>query len=227
MWLNDLLANDIQIVWATTWIDAPVALAELAEQWGLPTNLPRILSIDRDEQRANESGKRPGVERWLTDNNVDATVTPVVWLDDALGVNDVAWAKARGIEPVVIPDELGIADSTWQRYVDDALRATSLRRTDRATLSNEPEPDTSESIDPDKPVGNYFFSLKCFNCSLHYVVMSWYPQRHVDRNATRHFCPECGAQRSIVLDVISGPVGFLPFPYHGPLAPIVHENAGR
>ncbi len=30
---------------------------------------------------------------------------------------------------------------------------------------------------------------KCLNCSLHFVLCSWYPQRH---GASSLYCPECG-----------------------------------
>jgi hypothetical protein len=30
---------------------------------------------------------------------------------------------------------------------------------------------------------------KCLNCSLHFVLCSWYPERH---SAKSLYCPECG-----------------------------------
>ena len=121
-WLNGLLSDGIQIVWATTWVTVEPALRELAENWNLPTDLPRIDGIDQSERYVN-SGKRPGVERWLLEHEVDPAATPVVWLDDDLGAGDKRYAQARGITPVAIDPEVGLSAPRWRAVVEDALGA--------------------------------------------------------------------------------------------------------
>ena len=44
-WLLNLIDNNVQIVWATTWVEHPANLFELADMWGLPTDLPTIFGL--------------------------------------------------------------------------------------------------------------------------------------------------------------------------------------
>lgn len=86
--LQDL---DVQIVWATTWVDHPELLAEYAEAIGLPTDLPRIETVSPSSPKS--CGKLNGVRQWLAGN--DAEDVPMVWIDDALADHDLSWAEDR------------------------------------------------------------------------------------------------------------------------------------
>ena len=86
--LEDL---DVQIVWATTWVDYPVLLAEYAAAIGLPADLPRIAKVSPSSLAG--SGKLDGLRDWLTAS--DAEDVPLIWIDDALAGHDLAWAEDR------------------------------------------------------------------------------------------------------------------------------------
>ena len=120
-WLRGLIDHGVQIVWATTWVENPDNLAELAVLWGLPTDLPGIDGLEWAVGDRYSCGKRPGVIRWLNANGVDTEVTPVVWVDDMLGPLDLRWAEARGVVAVPVPSEWGLADPTQPRLIEDAL----------------------------------------------------------------------------------------------------------
>src|SRR5262245_19554427 len=77
-WMNGLLDRGAQIVWATTWIRHPDALATLAEALDLPPDLPRIDGLEWPGGNHWESGKGPGVRRWLEEHGIDPHTTPVV-----------------------------------------------------------------------------------------------------------------------------------------------------
>jgi hypothetical protein len=82
----------VQIVWATTWVDYPSRLNWYAAQAGLPTNLPRISqSVDFNFDHRS-CGKLPGVSDFLRKFPTATTA----WVDDSLGIEDLAWATARG-----------------------------------------------------------------------------------------------------------------------------------
>jgi hypothetical protein len=122
-WLNDLLAQGIQIVWATTWITDDEMLDELATHWQLPLDLPRISHIawsPTDESR-QDCGKRPGVSEYLETHSIDPTVTPVAWVDDMIGPGDQRYANATGIHAVPIEPSVGLSSGKWREQVEQIL----------------------------------------------------------------------------------------------------------
>ena len=125
-WLGELLADGVQIVWATTWINAPADLDEVAFAFGLPANLPRI---DRLEYPTAESwldcGKRPGIERWLDGHGVDPRFNPVAWADDCLGPGDLRWARRRGVHAIDVPASTGLDDPAQRLRIECALAIPS------------------------------------------------------------------------------------------------------
>jgi len=123
-WLHNLIDNNVQIVWATTWVEHPANLFDLALLWELPTDLPCIDGLAWDDlaERRFDCGKRTGVDRWLTENNVDTTVTPVAWVDDMIGPGDLAFAQARGITPIVVERDRGLSEPLFT----DAIEAVVL-----------------------------------------------------------------------------------------------------
>jgi hypothetical protein len=131
-WLNDLLDQDVQIVWATTWVESPEMLAELAEAWHLPTDLPRIHGVEWPSlgDRRNESGKQRGVAAWLAEHDVDTSVTPVVWVDDDLGPKDQRWAAGAGVTCVKVNPWLGLYR---RQSIDEIEQALSPLHSDRLT----------------------------------------------------------------------------------------------
>jgi hypothetical protein len=111
-WLNSLIDQGVQIVWATTWVESPANLDELSILWDLPADLPRIngLSWPTVEERFYDCGKAPGVNDWLNDNNVDSAVTPIAWVDDMLGPGDQRFARTWDINPVFVEPYYGLAN---------------------------------------------------------------------------------------------------------------------
>jgi hypothetical protein len=122
-WLNDLIDRGVQIVWATTWVENPRALAALAGAFDLPLDLPRIDRLEWLDDDAWDNGKRPGVQRWLAEHGVDPNATPVVWVDDDLGPNDLRWAADAGIRALKIPSTYGLADPGQRSRIESALDA--------------------------------------------------------------------------------------------------------
>jgi hypothetical protein len=95
VWVNwaqaaELVALGVEIVWATTWVNDPVDLEWLAGECGLPAGLERI-SFDPDVDTDN-CGKRPGIMAHLGESR-----RPVVWIDDDLGPQDLAWVEWRNL----------------------------------------------------------------------------------------------------------------------------------
>jgi len=118
-WLQYLIDNGIQIVWATTWVEIPVDLAELAERLGLAADLPRI---DKLVWQGNyECGKRAGVNTWLLQHKVNPAEVPVAWADDQLGIGDIAWANENDVHPIKVPPRLGLADLFQRERIENAL----------------------------------------------------------------------------------------------------------
>ena len=128
-WLNDLIENDVQIVWATTWIFLPDDLDALAASLGLHADLPRIDDIDWDADDLSfaESGKRPGIKRFLARHDIDPRVIPVVWADDDLGDRDLRYARSAGIHAIKVPPQRGLDDAAQRRRIEDALRCQHHR----------------------------------------------------------------------------------------------------
>jgi HAD domain in Swiss Army Knife RNA repair proteins len=122
-WLSSLADRGIQIVWATTWIEHPAALAALAAAFDLPPDLPRIDRLEWLDDDGWDSGKRPGVQRWLEDHGIDPSATPVVWVDDDLGPNDLRWAGDAGVRALRIPSSHGLADPGQRVRIESALDA--------------------------------------------------------------------------------------------------------
>ena len=123
IWLNQLIDSGIQIVWATTWITDQEALAHLADAWNLPDDLPQISECNVWENSyMRNCGKRWGVDEYITSNNIDPLITPVVWADDMIGPEDKAWANSVGVTAFAVPDYIGLADEREQAVILDALR---------------------------------------------------------------------------------------------------------
>jgi hypothetical protein len=115
-------------VWATTWIENPPALTALAAAFDLPPDLPRIDRLEWLDDDGWDSGKRPGVQRWLAEHGVDPHVTPVVWVDDDLGPNDLRWAGDAGVRALRVPFRRGLADPGQRVRVESALDAIAGTR---------------------------------------------------------------------------------------------------
>ena len=122
-WLQDLLAQGVTIVWATTWVESEAMLAELAGFYGLPTDMPRIYGLDFTD--VGNCGKMDGVQEWLTENGVNPRNEPCVWVDDMLGNNDRLWAWSRNIFPVTTDDRVGIADHRIIAAIEAGLGLTT------------------------------------------------------------------------------------------------------
>jgi hypothetical protein len=122
-WLNDLPAQGIQIVWATTWITNDEMLDELATHWQLPLDLPRISHIawDPADRFRQDCGKRPGVSEYIETHHIDPTVTPVAWVDDQIGPGDTCHAKATGIHTVRVEPSVGLSGDKWREQVERIL----------------------------------------------------------------------------------------------------------
>ena len=128
-WLNQLTDRGVQIVWATTWIEQPHALATIARAFDLPQDLPRIDRLEwPDDDSGNECGKCPGVQRWLDEHGVDPHSTPVVWADDDLGPDDIRWATDAGVTAVEVRSAHGLADSGQRLAIKSALGVVRTRR---------------------------------------------------------------------------------------------------
>jgi hypothetical protein len=130
-WLSGLIDAGIQIVWATTWIFLPEDLDALATSLGLPVGLPRIddIDLDTDDHWFSESGKRPGVKRFLARHDIDPHVTPVAWADDGLGERDVRYARSAGIRAIRVPKQRGLGNPAQRRRVEQALGCEEEART--------------------------------------------------------------------------------------------------
>jgi hypothetical protein len=118
-WLHSLIDQGIQIVWATTWIEIPIDLAELAVHYGLPTDLPRIERMHWEGQY--ECGKRAGVNSWLLKHGIDPLEVPVAWVDDKLGERDLAWAKNEYVHAIKVPELLGLANPIQRERIENAF----------------------------------------------------------------------------------------------------------
>jgi hypothetical protein len=118
-WLDNLRYRGITIVWATTWVTAPEALATLATRLGLPTDLPRIDDVDQTE--TVNCGKGKFIDRWLHENGVNPRRVPCVWVDDLLGNRDRMWAWDKGIFPVTVDDRVGLADRRVIKTIEVGL----------------------------------------------------------------------------------------------------------
>lgn len=95
-----LTTLDADIVWATTWVAHPDALAFAADQYGIPTGLPEIFYDVTNDRDQTNTGKLDGVRSWLEDNN--RTDAPLVWVDDDLGDKDAGWAEDRTAPTLLI-----------------------------------------------------------------------------------------------------------------------------
>ena len=121
-WLVGLIDGGVAVVWATTWVHTPDLLDQLAVAFGLPPNLPSIDRIEWNDHGAfEESGKRPGVLRWLDEHRVDPSITPVVWADDCLGPMDLLVADALGIHAQRVPSAFGLRDFGQRSLIEQAL----------------------------------------------------------------------------------------------------------
>ena len=119
-WLQNLRRRGVTIVWATTWIENPAMLDELAGLLGLPLDLPRIDAMDYTSYK--DCGKQPGIFRWLTANNVDPGEHSCVWVDDLLGPNDMLWAKVLGIKAVPVNPAQGLANRSYINRIERGLK---------------------------------------------------------------------------------------------------------
>ena len=111
--LQDL---DVQIVWATTWVDHPDLLAEYAAAIGLPADLPQIETVSPSAPRG--SGKLDGVRDWLTANHAEDV--PLVWIDDALAGHDLSWAEDRRAPTLTVKPipQLGLTAAMYGQVHD-------------------------------------------------------------------------------------------------------------
>jgi len=109
-YLNDLRANGVTIVWATSWIHFPAPLRRYAALFDLPPDLDQI-SYERITPTPQVCGKLPGVAGWLDDRSVDTSVVPVGWLDDDLGTIDKEFALERGILAIKTNPAGGLNDT--------------------------------------------------------------------------------------------------------------------
>ena len=136
-WLTRLVDGGVQIVWATTWIQIPGSLALLADSLGLPSDLPRIDRLEWPDDDLLESGKRPGVERWLDEHGVDPIATPVVWADDDLGPDDIRWAEDAGVTAVKVGAIYGLADPSQRVRIESALEVVTSTESDASTSKDD------------------------------------------------------------------------------------------
>jgi len=127
-WITGLIKQGVTVVWATTWIRTPALLDELAEAFGLPPGLDRIDRLEwNDDGVFDESGKRPGLLRWLDEHGIDPLAKPVVWADDCLGPMDLLVADALGIHAQRIPSAFGLRDLDQRAAIDSALGCGAWR----------------------------------------------------------------------------------------------------
>lgn len=84
---------DLQIVWATTWVDYPDRLEWYAAKASLPPNLPRIRQLVEFAFDHTTCGKLPGVSAFADSH----ATSPAAWVDDALGSADLAWVAKRSV----------------------------------------------------------------------------------------------------------------------------------
>jgi hypothetical protein len=119
-WLQGLRKRGVNIVWATTWIESPPMLDELADLLGLPLDLDRIDVMDYTSYK--DCGKQPGIFRWLNKNNIDPDLHPCVWVDDLLGPNDKLWAKVLGIKAVHVNPAHGLANKSVISRIERGLK---------------------------------------------------------------------------------------------------------
>ena len=85
-----LLDLPVNLVWATSWVEHPEQLEDIADLVGLPRGLPRLASYDGGDRR--NCGKRYAVEEFLG----GSASRPFVWVDDDLGPDDKKLAADHG-----------------------------------------------------------------------------------------------------------------------------------
>lgn len=116
-WLNHLIADGIDIVWATTWIRHPDHLAEYATALGLPTDLARIGYLRADGANC---GKRPAIEDFLA--AIDEPWT-AAWVDDDHGLGDHKWATTAGVATFTPDPRFGLSGQRIRREIAEHLMA--------------------------------------------------------------------------------------------------------
>ncbi len=124
-WLTGLTNRGVQIVWATTWIEVPDSLAALARAFHLPTDLPRIDRLEWPDDGWLESGKRPGVQRWLDEHGVDpprrrSCGPTMTWASRTFAGRPPPVSSA-----VKIPADCGLAEPGQRLRIEAALEPES------------------------------------------------------------------------------------------------------
>lgn len=120
-WLADLDAGGVRIVWATTWVRHPAELASYARNLGVPDFADRIDGDLSDVTLG--SGKLGPIRRWLSQHQVDIDGSRIVWVDDALGPHEIAWARSINALPVRPNPAAGLADRKLRTLIEAKLLA--------------------------------------------------------------------------------------------------------
>lgn len=86
--------NNIEIVWATSWIVHDWCETYLVPLYGFPANLRKIdyytpSTLSMIYPARGHCGKLPGVEQDAGEDE------PIIWIDDCLGGEDITWAHGR------------------------------------------------------------------------------------------------------------------------------------
>ena len=111
-----------QVVWATTWVQTPDLLGSSPRRSACRSTCTASTgSNGPTDGPFEESGKRPGLLRWLDEHEVDPVATPVVWVDDCLGPADLLCADALGVHACRVPASLGLHDVGQRRCIGVGL----------------------------------------------------------------------------------------------------------